>query len=169
MSVAVPRYSYSDYKSWKGDWELIDGYPFAMAPSPMGKHQKIMMRLGYLLKKELEECECEVYPELDWIIDEKNVIRPDLALYCEDIECYPKTTPKIVVEIISESSIQRDEEIKFKIYEDEKVDYYVIAYPDFKKVRIFGLKDDKYQKVYEGDGKFKFDLCDIEVDFKGAF
>ncbi len=169
MSVAIPRYSYREYQKWEGDWELIDGYPFAMSPSPMGKHQKLMMNLGFLLKKELEECECEVYPELDWIIDEKNVVRPDLAVYCEDIETYPKTTPKIVIEIISDSTIQRDEEIKYMIYEVEKVEYYVIAYPDFGKVRIFELKGGKYQKAYEGDGKFGFDVCDIEVDFRGAF
>ena len=169
MSVVVPRYCYQDYKMWQGDWELIEGYPFAMAPSPIGKHQKLMMNLGFLLKQALEECECEVYPELDWIIDEKNVVRPDLAVYCEDIETYPKTTPEIVIEIISDSSIQRDEEIKYKIYEEENVGYYVIAYPDFGKARIFSLQDGKYQKAYEGDGKFRFDLCDIEVDFKKAF
>ncbi len=22
-----PRYTYNDYKNWKEDWELIDGYP----------------------------------------------------------------------------------------------------------------------------------------------
>ncbi len=169
MSVAIPVYSYSDYKMWKGDWELINGYPFAMAPSPMGKHQKLMRKLITIIDRELEDCECDIYPELDWIIDEKNVVRPDLALYCEDIETYPKTTPKIAIEIISESSIQRDEEVKYLVYEDEGVEYYVIVYPDFKKVRIFKLKNEKYQKVYEGDGKFKFELCDIEVDFKGAF
>ncbi len=169
MSVVIPRYNYNDYKAWKGDWELIDGYPFAMSPSPTGKHQKLMRKLITIFSAELEECECEVYPELDWIIDEKNVVRPDLAVYCEDIETYPKTTPEIVIEIISDSSIQRDEEIKYKIYEEEKVGYYVIAYPDFGKVRIFALQDGKYQKAYEGDGKFTFDLCDIEVDFKKAF
>ncbi len=169
MSVPIPRYSYSDYKKWDGDWELIEGYPFAMSPSPTGKHQKLMRKLITTFSSELEECECEVYPELDWVIDEKNVVRPDLAIYCEDIETYPKTTPKIIIEIISESSIQRDEEIKYMIYEEEKVAYYLIAYPDFGKVRIFELKDGKYQKAYEGDGKFKFDLCDIEVNFKGVF
>ena len=25
-------YTYEDYRQWKGDWELIDGVPFAMAP-----------------------------------------------------------------------------------------------------------------------------------------
>lgn len=168
MSINPPKYTYEDYKLWQGDWELIKGYPFAMAPSPYGKHQKLMLALGRLLSQELEDCECEVYPELDWIVNEKTVVRPDIAVYCEEIEKYPKTTPKIVVEIVSKSSAEKDEEIKFRLYEEEGVEYYVLAYPDFQKVRIFKLVDGKYKKVYEGDGKFRFELCDMEVDFKKA-
>ena len=163
-----PRYTYDDYKNFKGDWELIDGFLYAMAPSPFGKHQRIMASLIYELKSELEECECEVYPELDWIIDKENVLRPDLAIYCEEIEKYPKTTPKIVIEIISDSTANKDEKIKFEIYEKEKVDYYCLVYPDLEKVRIFKNKNG-FDKVYEGDGKFRFELCEMEVDFSKVF
>jgi len=169
MSFNPPVYKYSDYVKWKGDWELIEGYPFAMAPSPLGKHQVIMGRLVRILNELLEECECEPYPELDWIIDENTVVRPDIAVYYEEIETYPKTTPKIVIEIISESTVDKDEKIKFKLYEREKVEYYVLVYPDFEKVKIYRLDKKEYDKVYEGDGKFKFDLCDIEIDFKKIF
>ena len=169
MSFALPRYRYEDYQKWEGDWELVEGYPIMMSPSPVGKHQKVMRKLITIFDKELEECECDIYPELDWIIDDKNVLRPDLAIYCEEIETYPKTTPKIVIEIISPSNSSYDEEIKFQIYESEKVEYYVIAYPDFGKVRIFRLEDKKYEKVYEGAGRFRFELCDIEIDFGKAF
>ena len=163
-----PRYTYEDYKRFEGDWELIEGFLYAMAPSPFGIHQKIMANLIYLFKEELDECECDIYPELDYIVSENTVLRPDLAVYCEEIEKYPKTTPKIVIEIVSSSTVDRDEKIKFSIYEKEKVDYYVLVYPDFKKVKIYKNKD-KFDKVYEGDGKFKFELCDIEIDFQRAF
>ena len=163
-----PRYTYEDYKRFEGDWELIDGFLYAMAPSPFGIHQKIMANLIYLFKEELDECECDIYPELDYIVSENTVLRPDLAVYCEEIEKYPKTTPKIVIEIVSSSTANKDEKIKFSIYEKEKVDYYVLVYPDFKKVKIYKNKD-KFDKVYEGDGKFKFELCDIEIDFQRAF
>ena len=91
-----------------------------MAPSPFGIHQKIMANLIYLFKEELDECECDIYPELDYIVSENTVLRPDLAVYCEEIEKYPKTTPKIVIEIVSSSTVDRDEKIKFNIYEKEK-------------------------------------------------
>ncbi|WP_024790597.1 MULTISPECIES: Uma2 family endonuclease [unclassified Lebetimonas] len=169
MSFNPPTYTYFDYKNWKGDWELIEGYPFAMAPSPVSKHQLLMSRLVQYFNNGLEKCECESYPELDWIIDEKTVVRPDIAIYCEEIEKYPKTAPKIVVEIVSDSTANKDEEIKFKLYEREKVEYYILVYPDFEKVRIFKLKNSKFDKVYEGDKKFKFDICDIEIDFGKIF
>ena len=169
MSIEPPRYIYEDYRHWQGDWELIDGYPFAMAPSPYGKHQKLMGRLVHLFSSELEECACAIYPELDWIINESNIVRPDLAIYCEDIEKYPTTTPKIIIEIVSSSTAQKDETIKFELYEQEGVKYYVLVYPDLEKVRIFRLMDGKYKKVYEGKDRFCFDLCNIEVDFAKAW
>jgi len=163
-----PRYTYSDYKRFEGDWELIDGFLYAMAPSPFGVHQKIMKNLIRVFDEKLEECECDIYPELDYIVNENTILRPDLAIYCEDVETYPKTTPKIVIEIVSDSTANKDEKIKYEIYEKEKVDFYVLVYPDFKKVKIYKNKNG-FDKVYEGDGKFKFDLCDIEIDFKKSF
>jgi len=171
MVATLPKYTYDDYKLWQGDWELIDGNAIAMAPSPIGKHQKVLGRITTQFNQELEDnsCNCEAYPELDWIINRSNVLRPDLAIYCEKIDDYPKTTPKIVVEIISPSTAKNDEEIKFNIYEKEGVEYYILVYPELGKVRIFKLINGSYKKVYEGDNKFKFDLCDIEIDFSLVF
>jgi len=169
MSFNPPIYSYKDYINWEGDWELIEGYPFAMAPSPVSVHQRIMWKLARFIDEGLDNCECEGYPELDWIIDEKTILRPDIAIYCEEIEEYAKTPPKLVIEIISPSTALKDEDIKFKIYEREKVEYYVLVYPDFKKVRVFKLKNGKYDKVFEGDKSYKFDFCNLEIDFGKIF
>ena len=43
----IPRYTYDDYKLWKDDWELIDGYPYSMGPSANGKHQDISGEIFY--------------------------------------------------------------------------------------------------------------------------
>jgi len=37
----LPKYTYSDYCQWEGDWELIEGVAVSMAPAPMKIHQKI--------------------------------------------------------------------------------------------------------------------------------
>ena len=42
-----PRYTYNDYKNWKEDWELVNGYPLQMLPSASQKHSKIQGKLIY--------------------------------------------------------------------------------------------------------------------------
>lgn len=43
----IPRYTIDDYQHWEGDWELIDGVPIAMTPSPFGHHERIVSRLSF--------------------------------------------------------------------------------------------------------------------------
>ena len=45
-AYVLEKYTYEDYRHWEGDWELIDGIPQAMAPSPALKHQFIMMKIN---------------------------------------------------------------------------------------------------------------------------
>ncbi|RUM42210.1 MAG: Uma2 family endonuclease [Desulfurobacterium sp.] len=157
----LPRYTFEDYKKWKGDWELIEGIPYAMAPSPLGIHQQVLMEIGRQILNQVKKCKypCYVYPELDWIVDEETVLRPDLMVICKKVEKYLKETPEVVFEIVSKSTAQKDEQLKFLIYEREKVNFYVLVYPDLKKLRIFFLRNGKFEKVYERDeGTFEFEL-----------
>ena len=45
----IPRYTIEDYRLWEGNWELIEGILFAMTPSPVGKHQKVAVRISQIL------------------------------------------------------------------------------------------------------------------------
>lgn len=45
----IPRYSYADYAQWEGNWELINGYPHAMSPSPALKHQRTSNAVSFIL------------------------------------------------------------------------------------------------------------------------
>ncbi len=155
------RYTYSDYKRFEGDWKLIDGFLYAITPNSFGKHQGVK-NLIRVFDKELESCKCDIYPK-----NENTVVRPDLGVYCKYFEKYPKITSKIVIEIVNDSTANKDEKIKFEIYEKEKVDYYVLVYPDFEN-KVSNNKNG-FDKVYEEDGKYKFDLCNIEIDFKRVF
>lgn len=49
------RYTHKDYMLWKGDWELINGYPFAMAPSPNRTHQWLSGKLIQTLKEQTRQ------------------------------------------------------------------------------------------------------------------
>ena len=176
MDVAVEHYTYEDYKNWEGDWELIEGVPFAMSPSPKKTHQNISTEITFRLREILEEkeCdECEVISEFDYKLSSDTVVRPDIVFTChEENEAYLTKAPYIIFEIISSSSAKRDEVYKFNLYESERVKYYVLVYPDDLKAKIYKLKNGKYDK--EGDftkERYLFDdiECEIELDFEKVF
>ncbi len=178
MSLAeeyIPRYTVEDYRRWEGDWELINGIAYAMAPSPFGTHQKIIMELGRQIANQLGGCKepCHVYPELDWIVGQDTVVRPDLMVVCKDVPEHLKEPPEVVIEIVSPNTAIKDEVVKFSLYEREKVRFYIMVYPDIKKVRLFELRDNKYDKVFDSDrGSFQIRLredCSFKVEPEKLF
>ena len=175
-AVPIEYYTYDDYIHWEGDWELIDGIPYAMAPSPMKTHQNLAYEIARILGNILEEkdCQdCEVLGEFDYKISNDTILRPDIVFTCNETnERYLTKAPQIIFEVISSSSAKRDEVYKFSLYEMEKVKYYVLVYPDDLKAKIYKLKDGKYDK--EGDFTqeiydFKDIECEIKLDFKKVF
>ena len=71
---AIEYYTYEDYKLWDGDWELIRGFPVAMAPSPVRNHQNLLAMFAYELNKKFKDCEkCEVLVEEDWIVEDDTI------------------------------------------------------------------------------------------------
>ena len=164
-----PHYSVEDYAKWEGDWELIEGVPYALAPSPLAKHQQVSGLIYRYIAEQLESCseECQVFFELDWIVSEDTVVRPDVVVVCGRVEDFIKRTPEVIFEVVSPLTVRKDEHLKFYLYERERVPYYVIVYPELKKVRIFELREGKYEKVFESDGgRFRFEIkCPFEVDF----
>lgn len=61
--VLTAYYSYADYLTWPEDerWELIDGVPYNMTPSPTPKHQEILGELFRILANWLTGNRCRVY------------------------------------------------------------------------------------------------------------
>jgi len=177
---AIEYYTYDDYVSWEGDWELINGIAIArhgsvaMAPAPMRKHQNIAGRILTQLNNQIEECErCEALMEEDWKIGFDTVLRPDVVLVCdEQNDSYLTKTPEIIVEVISKSTAKKDEKYKFEIYEKEKVNYYVIVYPDELIAKIYKLENGKFEKqgdFYNQAFLFENTTCKPKLDFEQLF
>ena len=169
-----PSYTYEDYKQWEGSWELINGLPYAMAPSPVKIHQKLIISITSEFLTKTQNCnECEVLLEEDWKIDEKNVVRPDVSIVCNDSNPnFIAKTPKIIFEVISPSTALQDENIKYQIYEKEGVKYYVLIYPETLIGKIFKNENFKYIKLGEFDKEdfiFDIDICQIKISFDEIF
>ena len=132
----VPRFSIAEYMAWKGDWELWDGIPVAMSPSPVDRHQEIVLEILFALRGQLParpECRCRVRSELDWHADIETVLRPDVMVLCDgdpDAD-YPDaaTIPPLVVEVLSPSTRSRDLGWKLDRYREFGVSNYFVVDP----------------------------------------
>ncbi len=171
----TPHYTYEDYLLWEGKWELIDGIPYAMSPSPNYKHQRVAMELGYLIVAALKKCKnCVALQPFDWKVKEDTVLQPDLLVICKPVtnNNFLDFPPALVAEIISPSSSVTDRREKYEIYESQGVKYYLIIDPSFQKIEIFEKIGNSYQAVSVTPQEFTFcleDGCEVSISFTGLF
>lgn len=143
MSAAAkyaPRYTTEDYRQWKGDWELWDGIAIAMTPNPFGPHQKILFALSRELSNALiaSGCDATVLGELDWVVRDDTVVRPDVLVVCGDApEKHLCNPPALVAEILSPSTAARYRDAKRQLYEDNGVDIYLLIDPDAQTLEVY--------------------------------
>ena len=171
---AIEYYTYDDYVHWEGKWELIDGIPMAMAPSPMITHQALAAETLFELKTNSKDCpQCLVIAEEDWKISDDTVLKPDVVMICDEPnQNYITKTPQIIVEVISKSTAKRDEKFKFDIYEREKVPYYILIYPNELKAKLYKLENNKYEKqgdFFNETYEFENLTCNTKINFENIF
>ena len=158
----LPHHTVSDYRRWEGDWELIEGIPYAMAPSPTARHQRLSVKITRQLDELLERCQqCQVLFETDWIVADDTVVRPDVMVICGEIEGdWPTRTPALIFEIVSPATAIRDEKLKFELYQREGVRHYILVYPEYKVAKVYQLQSGRFVK--------RADLVRETLDFELA-
>jgi len=140
----LPRYTIADYLRWEGDWELWDGIPVSMAPFPKLPHQRtsraIFMQLHEQLLREPCDLRCEAFYETEWHVDEHTVVRPDLLVVCNEPEGdWITEPPELIVEILSESTRDKDLVQKRELYALRGVAFYLIADPETAEATLLSL------------------------------
>lgn len=170
----LPNYTIEDYQRWEGDWELIEGVPFAMSPSPTAPHQWIEQKLLIQMSPALNACQdCFPWHELDWLANEHNVFRPDVMISCEGmVSDYVREVPKIIFEIASEGTADKDRNLKFRQYEAFGVQWHVILDPKSKSAEIYWHSGKKYQEEEIKEGQYEFEIsedCKLVVDFNSIW
>lgn len=174
MSNAVkilPHYTYDDYVQWEGQWELIDGIPYAMSPQPVPNHQRIALNLSGEFRLPLKACnKCSAYQPIDYRVADDTILQPDMLVVCGEItKKYLDFPPALVVEILSPATALKDRHTKYGIYESQGIKYYIIIAPDKEEAEIYELLDGKYQLKQTGKNlvhEFFFPECTAKVDFK---
>lgn len=176
MNVAPrfnPRYCVADYLQWAGDWELIDGVAVSMTPSASGSHQSFAFQIGLQFGVQLQHVSLEelvLAHELDWVIDDQNVVRPDFMICAGPMPAGHLTkAPVLICEVLSPSTGEKDRTVKFALYEELGVRYYLLAEPNSQCIDVYRLVDSRYQRLPKSS-KYEFELSDrhrIEVGFGG--
>ncbi|MDX2049482.1 MAG: Uma2 family endonuclease [Chitinophagaceae bacterium] len=143
MSSAVkilPHYTYEDWIRWEGQWELIEGIPYAMSPAPVPAHQNIAGNIFSEFKAALKKsgCKCKAYMPIDYVIAEDAIVQPDVLIVCGEIKKkFLDFPPSLVTEILSPGTALKDRNNKFTLYEAQKIPYYIIVDIDKKEIEIY--------------------------------
>lgn len=158
----IPHYTVADYLQWQGDWELWQGVPIAMTPSPFGPHQHCMSKLARALSEAIEvaRCDANVLPEIDWIVSDDTVVRPDVVVICGEVPAGHVTNPPaVVVEILSPSTAGRDQTEKFELYEENGIGHYLIVDPKSRVVRCFSRSSAGKLEQVTADAQIGLSIC----------
>lgn len=140
----LPHYTYDDYVKWEGRWEVIEGIPFAMSPSPSPRHQLVASEMSYFFSNELRKtgCSCRAYQPIDVKIKDDVIVQPDLLILCRPApESFVDFPPSLIVEILSPSTRLRDQNTKFQLYGEFGVKYYLMVDPDSLEILLYQLDD----------------------------
>ncbi len=171
----IPHYTYDDWVHWEGVWELIEGHPIAMSPTPVPAHQRVSAELKTELTLALRKSKCKkcrVYDPLDYKIADDTILVPDVMIICGEIKKkYLDFPPSLVVEILSPATALRDRHTKYELYQQQGVKYYLIVDTDKKKIEVYMLQDAQYC-LQEIDNSYVFlidDDCTITPDLRYIF
>lgn len=165
----IERYTLEDWRHWSGDWELVEGQPLAMAPSPGFSHQSVSFALAMILGEQLSDCSsCQALFETDVEFSDDTVVRPDVLVICFTPEGERITrAPSLIAEVVSAESARRDEHTKFALYAEEGVAHYLLLYPQQRKVKVYHLHEGRYVKTGDfHDETVPIDLspCPLQID-----
>ncbi|GMQ24005.1 Uma2 family endonuclease [Algoriphagus sp. oki45] len=153
-------YSYADYLTWKINdmMELIRGKAYKWAAAAPGmSHQKVSVRLTYLLHEHLKSKKCQVFhAPFDVRLPVKSiknkdidtVLQPDLCVICDESkldEAGCIGAPDLVVEILSPGNNRKELKLKYEVYEESGVKEYWIIHPNEQTLLIYTLINGKYQ------------------------
>lgn len=139
-----------------------------MSPGPLRRHQFVGGRFVYLVNAELEKnknaCNCEVLYESDWIIDDATVVRPDVMVLCNTpASDFVRVPPVLILEIFSPATRLKDRNVKFKLYEENGVRYYLMADVERNTLETFMLKNNKFEETDSNTFHFSAS-CSITLD-----
>ena len=157
MSGVKPkiRLTYEDYLKTSDDerYELLDGELIIM-PAPSIAHQHVAMKLGTRLDTFVEEGNLGVVysAPTDVVLSENDVVQPDLLFISFErahiiTPANIQGAPDLIVEIRSDSTAERDETLKRKLYAERGVKEFWLVDPEAMTITVLLLSGDGYAEM----------------------
>lgn len=116
-----------------------------MLAAPSVLHQEIVGEIYIQLKEKLNGKKCRPFiSPIDVILNEGNVVQPDISVVCNDEIITKKGingAPKVVIEVLSKGSIKNDKIAKYSLYMEYGVEEYIIIDPIDKEIIKCKLND----------------------------
>ena len=158
MTITSRRLTYEDFAQLPDDGkrhEIIAG-EYVVLPAPSLWRQKLVTRLVLLIHAYLTQhklCDDLYTGPVDVKFAEDTVVEPDLVYVGPSRRSiladrrFIAGAPDLIVEILSPSNRDYDEQVKFGLYAANRVAEYWIADPEQRTLRIFTLRDGVYELV----------------------
>lgn len=136
--------TYDDYCLIPNDGrrhEIIEGLHY-MSPAPIPLHQFVLRRLDHLLSPICGDEGIIYLSPIDVILSDHDVVQPDLIFIADERKNIigPKNiggAPDLVVEVLSPSTADHDQRIKYAAYARHGVPHYWIVDPDARTLTEF--------------------------------
>ncbi len=173
-------YTYKDYAALPegAPCQLIGG-ELIMTPSPVTKHQIILMKLGtgianYVMSKKLG---LVLFAPMDVYLDEEDTYQPDIIFISNERsniigEKKIEGAPDFVAEILSPATAYYDLREKFRKYEKHGVMEYWIVDPHLKTIELYANQNGKFtliQSVDSGGSCASRIIGGLEIAAKDVF
>jgi Uma2 family endonuclease len=131
-------------------YELIEG-ALVVSPAPKTRHQRVVAKLtGLLVDAERAGHGKFFSAPTDVLLDpELNALQPDLLFITQErigivAENNVQGAPDLAVEVLSESTAERDLGVKVRVYARYGVRFYWVADPETESMRVFELQPGGY-------------------------
>jgi len=171
----TPQYSYHEWLHWEERGELIKGIPVAKSTRIGPKHENAVSEFKSRFTSAIIKAgckDCHVAEPVDYKITNDTILRPDVFVVCAKIKkTYLDFPPVLVVEVVSKVTEERDRGIKFQLYEQHSVKYYIVADAMKRSIETFELIQGKYE-LQTYSTVFTFQLsndCQLSVDFDNVY
>ena len=143
---AVTRSEYEEMPPGPPYFQLIEGQ-LVMSPSPLTKHQRIVVRLSTQLSYYTQENSLgEIFiAPLDVFLNDVNVYQPDIVFVStarshQVTEKGIEGAPDLCIEVLSKGTQRFDLGAKKKVFAQSGLGHYWIIDPEARSLAVFNLR-----------------------------